>query len=66
MVKTNKDFLFLLILVGWIIIDTLSLAKFGSDITICITNPIVILIIAIIVIFKINSNRFNRWLNKDF
>lgn len=66
MVKTNKDFVFLLILVGWIIIDTLSLAKFGSDITICITNPIVILIIAIIVIFKINSNRFNRWLNKDF
>jgi len=66
MVKSNKDFLFLIILVGWIIIDAMSLGAYGSDITISITNPIIILIIAIIVIIKTYSKRFNDWLNKDF
>lgn len=56
----------MIILVGWIIIDAMSLGAYGSDITISITNPIVILIIAIIVIIKSYSKRFNNWLNKDF
>ena len=56
----------MIIFVGWIIIDAMSLGAYGSDITIFVTNPIVILIIAIIVIIKSYSKRFNNWLNKDF
>ena len=66
MVKSNKDLVFLLILVFWIIIDAMSLGYLGSDKTILITNPIMIGFVLLIVIIKSNSRRFNNWLNKDF
>lgn len=65
MIKTNKDLAFYVFVSVWIIVLLTPLYLTGDGfISICIVNPIFILLALILTVLKCKNNRFNNWLEK--
>lgn len=62
-IKTNKDFLFCIIVLLWLILGIISVMIF--HITIWLFTNIMIIIVAILCLFKIYNRKFAAWLEKE-
>lgn len=66
MIKMNKDLVFCVFVSIWIIVLLTPLYLTGDGfISICIVNPIFIVLSGIMTLIKYKNNRFNNWLEKN-
>ena len=65
MIKTHKDLVFWIFVSVWIIaILTPYVLTYDGFISICIVNPIFIVVSGVMTLIKYKNNRFNNWLEK--
>lgn len=65
MIKTNKDLVFYAFVSVWIIAILIPFYLTNDGfISICIVNPIFIVLSGIMTLIKYKNNRFNNWLDK--
>jgi hypothetical protein len=63
--NTNKDILFTIIVILWVIFGFINNYYF-TDWGLIINNFIWILLMATLIIIKNNNNKFEKWLNQKF
>ena len=62
--KTNKDLVFTISVIIWLVINISTVLLFSSD-YIWLSNLVCILLFSILTIYKVRNKRFSNWLENN-
>lgn len=62
--KTNKDLIFTISVIIWLVINISTVLLFSSD-YIWLSNLVCILLFSILTIYKVRNKRFSNWLENN-
>lgn len=62
--KTNKDLIFTIFMIFWIILNIIVQILYGID-YIIFSNLFCIIVLSFIIIVKYNNKKFNNWLENE-